>query len=238
MTTAEMLLRLGAGVGLGALIGLERQYRARMAGLRTNALVAAGATLFVLLSAHGFAGATADPTRVAAQIVSGIGFLGGGVILREGLTVRGLNTAATLWCSAAVGALAGAGMYAVAAVGAGVVVAVHVILRPVGTFVDRQPDTGTETPTTYTFRALADDSAEAHVRTVLVDALSRTDFALQSVQSTHMPDGGRVEVCATLRAPERDDKGMETAVSRLSFEPSVISVRWQIDEAGTNEDQD
>ena len=69
MTTAEMLLRLGAGVGLGALIGLERQYRARMAGLQTNAQVAAGVTLFVLLSAHGFSGATADPTRVAAQIV-------------------------------------------------------------------------------------------------------------------------------------------------------------------------
>ncbi|MGW4096957.1 MgtC/SapB family protein [Mycobacterium sp. NPDC004974] len=238
MTTAEMLLRLGTGVGLGALIGLERQYRARMAGLRTNALVAAGATLFVVLSAHGFAGATADPTRVAAQIVSGIGFLGGGVILREGLTVRGLNTAATLWCSAAVGALAGAGMYVEAVAGAGVVVAVHVILRPVGMFVDRQPDTGTETPTTYTFRAMAADSAEAHVRTVLVDALSRTDFALQSVQSTHMADGDRVEVCATLRAPGRDDKGMETAVSRLSFEPSVISVRWQIDEPETNEDQD
>jgi len=100
MTTVEMLLRLGAGVGLGAVIGVERQYRARMAGLRTNALVAAGATLFVLLSAHGFHGQSADPTRVAAQIVSGIGFLGAGVIMREGLSVRGLNTAATLWCSA------------------------------------------------------------------------------------------------------------------------------------------
>src|ERR1700722_11426866 len=75
-----------------------------MAGLRTNALVAVGATMFVLSSAYGFSGATADPTRVAAQIVSGIGFLGAGVILRDGLNVRGLNTAATLWCSAAVGA--------------------------------------------------------------------------------------------------------------------------------------
>ena len=135
MTTAEMLLRLGAGVGLGALIGLERQYRARMAGLQTNALVAAGATLFVLLSAHGFSGATADPTRVAAQIVSGIGFLGAGVILRDGRTVSGLSTAATLWCSAAVGALAGAGMLTEAAAGTVAVLAVHMMLRPLG----RQP---------------------------------------------------------------------------------------------------
>src|SRR6478672_1946527 len=117
MSTVEMLLRLGAGIGLGTVIGLERQYRARLAGLRTNALVAVGATLFVLLSAHGFGGLTtsgdADPTRVAAQIVSGIGFLGAGVIMRDGLNVRGLNTAATLWCSAAVGSLAGAGLYVV-----------------------------------------------------------------------------------------------------------------------------
>ncbi|WUL69921.1 MgtC/SapB family protein [Amycolatopsis sp. NBC_00345] len=95
MTTFEMLLRVGTGVGLGAVIGFERQYRARMAGLRTNALVAVGATLFVLLSAHGFGGLSgsgdADPTRVAAQIVSGIGFLGAGVILRDGLNVRGLT---------------------------------------------------------------------------------------------------------------------------------------------------
>jgi putative Mg2+ transporter-C (MgtC) family protein len=99
VSTLEMILRIGTGVGLGTAIGLERQYRARMAGLCTNALVAVGATLFVLLSANGFGGGTADPTRVAAQIVSGIGFLGAGVIMRDGLNVPGLDTAATLWCS-------------------------------------------------------------------------------------------------------------------------------------------
>ncbi len=228
MTTAEMLLRLGTGVGLGALIGIERQYRARMAGLRTNALVAAGSALFVLLSAHGFTGDTADPTRVAAQIVSGIGFLGGGVILREGLTVRGLNTAATLWCSAAVGALAGAGLYLMAAAGTAAVVAVHLVLRPLGRVVDRRPETGDETPATYTFLAVTKDDAEAHVRTLLVQALSRTDFALQSVESTNADQGGLVEVRAALTAEQRDDKQMESAVSRLSLEPSVTSVRWRV----------
>ena len=144
MNTFEMLLRVGTGVGLGAVIGIERQYRARMAGLRTNALVAVGATLFVLLSAHGFGGLNssgdADPTRVAAQIVSGIGFLGAGVILRDGLNVRGLNTAATLWCSAAVGSLAGAGLYVVALAGTVVIVGVNVLLRPLGRVVDRRPE--------------------------------------------------------------------------------------------------
>ncbi|MGW7536553.1 MgtC/SapB family protein [Amycolatopsis sp. NPDC054798] len=227
MTTAEMLLRLGTGVGLGTVIGFERQYRARMAGLRTNALVAAGATLFVLLSAHGFSGASADPTRVAAQIVSGIGFLGAGVILREGLTVRGLNTAATLWCSAAVGALAGAGLYTAAGAGTAVVMAVNIALRPLGRAVDRRPATGRETPTSYTFLAVTKDDAEAHVRALLVQALARTDFVLQSVTSTNADTGGQVQVRAELSADQRDDKQMESAVSRLSMEPSVTSVRWQ-----------
>jgi putative Mg2+ transporter-C (MgtC) family protein len=139
MTTIQMMLRIAAGVSLGALIGFERQYRARMAGMRTNALVSVGATLFVLLSAHGFGGMTdADPTRVAAQIVSGIGFLGAGVIIRDGASVRGLNTAATLWCSAAVGALVGAGLYTVAAMGAVTVLGSNILLRWAARKVDRQ----------------------------------------------------------------------------------------------------
>ncbi len=238
MTTAEMLLRLGTGVGLGTVIGFERQYRARMAGLRTNALVAAGATLFVLLSAHGFSGASADPTRVAAQIVSGIGFLGAGVILREGLTVRGLNTAATLWCSAAVGALAGAGLYTAACAGTAVVMAVNIALRPLGRVVDRRPATGRETPTSYTFLAVTKDDSEAHVRALLVQALARTDFALQSVTSTNTDTAGQVQVRAELSADQRDDKQMESAVSRLSMEPSVTSVRWQAELSYTDQDSE
>ncbi|MBL1077122.1 MgtC/SapB family protein [Nocardia sp. 2] len=227
MTTWEMLLRLGAGVGLGAVIGFERQYRARMAGLRTNALVAAGATLFVLLSAHGFSGGDADPTRVAAQIVSGIGFLGAGVILRDGFNIRGLNTAATLWCSAAVGSLAGAGMFSTAAAGTVVVVVVNTALRTAARAVDRPLEDGvTEHEALYAFTATTDDAHEAHVRALLVQALSRTDFRLVSV-SSHDTDQGKVQVRAELTGYRRDDRQMESAVSRLSLEPSVTSVGWR-----------
>lgn len=230
MTTLEMLLRIGSGVGLGTVIGLERQYRARMAGLRTNALVAVGSTLFVLLSAHGFSSdaGTADPTRVAAQIVSGIGFLGAGVIMRDGLSVRGLNTAATLWCSAAVGALSGAGLFDVAAAGTVVVVLVNIALRFVGRAVDRIPDTGDEQPTSYVFVAATRDEHEAHIRALVVQALTRTDFRLQSIASTNTDDAGGVEVRAELLSDQRDDRQMESAVSRLSMEPSVTSVRWNV----------
>ncbi|MFI6169527.1 MgtC/SapB family protein [Nocardia sp. NPDC051052] len=228
MTTVEMILRLLAGVGFGAAIGFERQYRARMAGLRTNALVAAGATLFVLLSAHGFSGGDADPTRVAAQIVSGIGFLGAGVIIRDGLNVRGLNTAATLWCAAAVGALAGAGMYSTAAAGTVAVVGVNVALRAAGRAVDKQPEAGHEQPASYTFAAVTNDDNEAHVRALLVQALTRTDFQLISISSANAGTPGRVEVRAELFGDQRDDRQMESAVSRLSLEPSVTSVGWHI----------
>lgn len=228
MNFVEVVLRIATGVGLGALIGFERQYRARMAGLRTNALVAVGATLFVLLSSQGFSGPDADPTRVAAQVVSGIGFLGAGVIMRDGLSVRGLNTAATLWCSAAVGCLAGAGRFGIAAAGTVVVIGVNVALRSVGRAVDRRPDAGSEHPASYTFLAVTRDDSEAHVRALLVQALTRTDFRLLSVASTNSTTDGRVEVRAELAGDERDDAQMESAVSRLSLEPSVTSVRWQV----------
>ncbi|MEC3956615.1 MgtC/SapB family protein [Nocardia sp. CDC153] len=227
MTTWEMLLRLGTGVGLGAVIGFERQFRARMAGLRTNALVAAGATLFVLLSAHGFHGSDADPTRVAAQIVSGIGFLGAGVILRDGFNIRGLNTAATLWCSAAVGSLAGAGMYSTAAAGTVAVVVVNTALRTVARSVDRPLTDGPEAhEALYSFTADTDDAHEAHVRALLVQSLTRTDFRLNSI-SSHDTTQGRVQVRAELTGDRRDDRQMEAAVSRLSLEPSVTSVGWR-----------
>src|SRR5271168_5104169 len=108
---------------LGILIGLERQWRQHPAGLRTNALVAVGAAMFVsmsrLMDDH------ANPTRIVSYVVSGLGFLGGGVILREGMTVKGMNTAATIWCSGAIGALAGGHFPFQAAAGTAVVLFVH-----------------------------------------------------------------------------------------------------------------
>jgi putative Mg2+ transporter-C (MgtC) family protein len=104
---AQAGLNLFIAACLGASIGLERQWRQHLAGLRTNTLVALGAAIFIT---YGRAVSDADgATRIAAQVVTGIGFLGAGVIFKEGLNVRGLNTAATLWCSAAVGLLAGEG---------------------------------------------------------------------------------------------------------------------------------
>ena len=120
ITFAEELLRITLAAGLGAAVGLEREVREHEAGLRTHMLVAVGSALFTLVSAYGFGEFFAqtgpvvpvDPTRIAAQIVTGIGFLGAGAIIRQGMNVRGLTTAATLWAVAAIGLASGAGYYA------------------------------------------------------------------------------------------------------------------------------
>ncbi|GAA2062357.1 MgtC/SapB family protein [Williamsia deligens] len=229
MSTLDTLLRLLCGLGLGTLIGFERQYRARMAGLRTNALVATGATLFVVLSAHGFSGGTADPTRVAAQIVSGIGFLGAGVILRDGFGVRGLNTAATLWCSAAVGALAGAGLYDVAAMGTVAVVTVNVALRWLGRAVDRHPESGDETPSGYTVTVVTDSDAGPAVRAMLLDQISGADVRVRGIDVTDTDDATRIVLEAV--CDHRDDDHIDAAVVRLGAQTAVRSVRWDRDTA-------
>jgi len=156
----DSALRLGLALLLGCAIGFERQWHQKMAGLRTNALVALGAAGFVVFS--GLVGA-GDPTRVAAQVVTGIGFLGAGVILREGVNVHGLNTAATLWCSAMVGTLAGAGHAGPSLLAAGFVIATNLFLRPLvrGLNNDSEdiPDTSKVTVTAQAVATKRNDTA-------------------------------------------------------------------------------
>lgn len=133
LATADILIRVVLAAGLGALVGLERQWRNHAAGVRTHALVASGSALFTLAGAYGFPelvrSENVDPMRVAAQVASGIGFVGAGAILRHGATVRGLTTAASLWAAAALGVAAGSGFVAGALLGFAVVLAALVLLR-------------------------------------------------------------------------------------------------------------
>jgi putative Mg2+ transporter-C (MgtC) family protein len=134
----ELLVRVGLATLLGVAIGMERQWRSRMAGLQTMALVSMGSALFTVMGAYAFP-AQADPSRVAAQIVTGIGFLGAGVILKSGMTVVGLNTAATLWATAAVGALCGVWMWREALAGALAIIVSNGLLYPLAKWIDRRP---------------------------------------------------------------------------------------------------
>jgi putative Mg2+ transporter-C (MgtC) family protein len=134
----EFALRIACAFALGALIGFERQWRQRMAGLRTNTLLATGSALFVTVA--NYSSHDTNQTQIAAYIVSGVGFLTGAVIFRENLSITGLNTAGTMWTSAAVGTLAGVGAYAEAIVGAAFILAVNVVLRPIGQLINRRTE--------------------------------------------------------------------------------------------------
>src|SRR6202048_993664 len=129
-------LNLVVAVLLGGAIVFEAQWRQPLAGLRTNTLVSLGAAIFVVFESQF---TDTSPTRVAAQVVTGIGFLGAGVIWKEGVNVRGLNTAAPLWCSCAVGLLAGAGFWSRAILAAGLVASVNLVLRPLVSLIKREP---------------------------------------------------------------------------------------------------
>jgi putative Mg2+ transporter-C (MgtC) family protein len=218
-------IRLGLALLLGAIVGAERQWRQRTAGLRTNALVAAGSAMFVMLSA--LASRPDDSFRIAGQVVSGIGFLGAGVILRNGLNVSGLNTAATLWCSAAIGTLSGYGMYGSAIIGAIAVLSANVGPRPIGKALNRGNGAADE-DVTYLFRITARADQEAHLRALLLQSLSGQPLFLKSLKSDDVEHTGKVAVHAILTSTGRENAVLEQIVSRLSLEADVSGVSWEI----------
>jgi putative Mg2+ transporter-C (MgtC) family protein len=227
MTPEQAAFNLAVAFCLSAVIGFERQWRNRLAGLRTNSLVALGAATFVVFEQ--LFPDESSPTRVAAQVVSGIGFLGAGLIFREGLSVRGLNTAATLWCSAAIGVLSGAGYPLYAAIATGFVVFVNLLLRPIVSFINRQPLTATELEVAYLVSVTCRSPDEAHIRALLLQGLAGSALALRRLDSTDLEGGGRVGVTAFATASQRVDTDIEKIVGRLSLEPTVSAARWQAD---------
>jgi len=142
----ELAGRMAIGLVLGAVIGFERELHRQPAGFRTHSLVAVGSALFTIISAYGFAGPAVDPTRIAAQIVSGIGFIGAGTILQHRGSVRGLTTAASLWSVAAIGMAAGAGMLFIATVGTLLILVVLSVLDRFEEFARRRMGIGLDLP--------------------------------------------------------------------------------------------
>lgn len=225
----ELLSRLGVALALGVLIGAERQWRHHAAGLQTNALVSLGAASFVI----GAAADVGDPSavaRVAAQVVSGIGFLGAGVIMRQGVSIHGLNTAATLWCAAAIGTFSGAGRLAPAAVVALFVLLTNLFLHPLVRIINRQPlprtsdaEVGIEYAISVTCRKRDEMSVRAHL-------LQGGEGLAPRRLESHPLDGpgDRVEVTAALVSTNRDDALVERLLSRLSLEAGVSAARWHV----------
>jgi putative Mg2+ transporter-C (MgtC) family protein len=226
MEWMEFSLRLGMALFFGAAIGFERQRRQRMAGIRTNALVCVGSAMFVMLGLLVPDGTS--PTRIAAQVVTGIGFLGAGVIMRDGLNVRGMNTAATMWCVAAVGTLTGMGFIVQASIGAVVILAANVLLRPLARMLNDKPMIMEDTEIRYFFRAVCRAEGEVHVRNLLLHIVHEEPLMLRAIHSEDLENSEMVEVVAQFIANKRTDKSMEQIVSRLGIEASVNAVSWRI----------
>jgi putative Mg2+ transporter-C (MgtC) family protein len=226
MDVLTFCLDVGSALLLGVLIGLERQFRQHPAGLRTNALVCMGAALFVSLSF--LMNDTNSPTRMASYVVSGVGFLGGGVILREGLTVKGMSTAATLWCSAAVGTLCGANRPDLGALATGAVLAIHLGLRPLALLIDKHQQRAVNVETQYRLQVVSTQAQEGLIRSILMRHInSRAAMHVQGISTKDGEHPDQAAVVADIYSTVRNDKAMEEIVSRLNIEPSVTSIRWE-----------
>jgi putative Mg2+ transporter-C (MgtC) family protein len=220
----ELVFRLGSALVFGALIGTERQWRQRTAGLRTYSLVSIGASLFILLAP--LTGAEGEAARIAAQVISGVGFLGAGVLMRTGLSVYGLNTASTIWCSAAIGVLSGSGFFAAAAVGTGFVLSINIFLRPLANWIGRHSKGKGEHEFLYRIQLICRNRQENMARTLLVQLVTVSALALQEMESAVGQEDKHTVIKATLAANERIDSQVEQIASRLTLERDIVGVSW------------
>jgi putative Mg2+ transporter-C (MgtC) family protein len=221
----DSLISLATAFVLGTLIGAERQYRQRGGGLRTHVLVAVGAATFVDIGMHinGNAGAT----QIIAYVVSGVGFLGAGVIMKQDNNVWGLNTAATLWCSAAVGACAGADLAIEAVALTCFVLAGNTLLRPLVNAINRAPidEAGTEAIYEVHLRTNADHRDDA--RQFLREQLEAANYPVQDVEVEDETDD-EIELVATLLGTTADPDELDAIVARLKANSIVENAGWNL----------
>ena len=219
----DTALSIGAAFTFGGLIGLERQYRQRTAGLRTNIWVALGAAIFVdaanRLTGHDGA------VHVMAYVVSGIGFLGAGVIMREEGNVRGINTAATLWASGAVGACAGADLILEAGLATAFILATNTLLRPVVAFINKQPLDTIAVEVTNSVYVITPKHAQKHVLKQFVQTLEAAGYQTQDIQ-VHQFGSDDVEIQAVLMASAVDGDEMDQLIAKIADQDFVTQAFW------------
>lgn len=218
MSYTTFLIRISVCFILSLLVGLERQYRRRMIGLRTNVLVCLGAFIFVTVS---FGIGVNDHARIAAQVVSGIGFLGAGVILRDGSKIKGLNTAATLWCVAAIGVLCSAGMLFEASIGTLFVLISNVILRIVSIkIMDIVKKNNIEL---CNIRIECNKDLEMDVRSLLCKNVEANRLTLESLEKIDITDD---EVRLRVNIITNEISKVESVINILSSNINIKNISW------------
>lgn len=207
----ELLLRLAIAAVIGGIVGTERELAGQPAGLRTHMLLTIGACLFTLVSAYAFAGS--DPTRIAAQVVSGIGFLGGGAILRHGLSVRGITTAASIWATCALGVAIGSGMYVIGIGGAALVLATLVLLRAARDLLQRRG---------ITREVLVVRARPGYDPTAVLDLAAREKLRILSIEHEHHAESDELTILAKLPRGYQPER-LVASIGRL---PGIQAVTW------------
>lgn len=223
----DTLVSLGTAFVLGTMIGLERQVRQRTAGLRTNTLVAVGAAIFVSLGVRlaEIHGGNQGPMQIVAYVVSGIGFLGAGAIMKEGANVTGLNTAATLWGSGAVGACAGAGLVAEAALAAVFVLASNTLLRPVVNRINRNPVREEHSEAIYKVYVVCSKAGQANAREQMQTLLEVADYPVREFVQ-HPFGQNEAEIEATLYATAVQPPELDLVMERLERVDGIRQAFW------------
>ena len=219
------LLALAVAFCLGTLIGLERQWRQRSAGLRTTTLVATGAAAFADMGFRlkGVDGAT----QITSYIVSGIGFLGAGVILKDGTNIRGLNTAATLWCAAAVGAFSGGGLLVEAVALTLFVLAGNTLLRPLVNYINRRPIDERVTEALYTVHVVCDREAVSDARDLLFAKLEAANYPIREIETISAGEGV-IELAADLVPTTAEPSELDAVVTSLKRSAAIRSATWTV----------
>lgn len=230
MDLITFAIRLFICFTLSILIGLERQLRHRMVGLRTNVLVCIGAFLFVYLS-YGID--VNDKTRVAAQVVSGIGFLGAGVILRDGSKIKGLNTAATLWCVSAIGVLCASGLVVEATIGTLFVLLSNIILRLFSQYIMNKVKQSTKEK--YTIRINCKKTKEEKVRANFAKIIDNNDLVLNSLERSEITEE-EIKLKAIIITSVSTK--VEVLINKISSDSGVVSITWEHEKVSKTDNED
>lgn len=219
----DTFARLSVAFILGSVIGFERQYRQRTAGLRTNVLVCIGAAIFVDLALR--IGDHDGAIRVISYVVSGVGFLGAGVIMRDGGQVQGINTAATLWASAAIGACAGVGLLVEAVMGSLFILSANTLLRPLVNYVNRLPVKAASSEITNRIDIIIPREQRGQAMLALENILNTNNYPLSELDMKQFSEQ-EVKIQATLMATSISSEDMESLIGLLNAESSIRQAFW------------
>lgn len=219
------ILRMVVAMGLGMIIGLERQFSRQMAGIRTNALISLGSCMFCLISFR--APGEGDAFRIAAAVVTGIGFLGGGVIVRDGFTIKGLTTAATMWCASAVGVSVATGYLLEAVAATVLIILVNFAMRPLSQRIRMMQANKPSQAYQYHLVVACEKEMLMHVRIALGQIAEGSRLVLRTLDEMPSLKPETARFALLLQSDREDSREVERVLSAALAQPGVISAAWE-----------